>query len=228
MGKWSTWYACTYDYVLYSEQCMILYLRITLCCVGDFHFLWECQKVILHSFWGGPRIAGSISNLRQLVERFGVDEKGKIFSVGDEFVVHVFHSHLAASICDQLKIESLDSSIDSENSKQWHSWVHSSLYNHAHRNSWSRICISPFLDARCIFLHGSKKCHQVRRWTTNHQTVEALAVILSGHKQTKLYHRGRKNATQYQVWFSCSYSLYCCTQPWGQYEWSGSKAVLNL
>ena len=101
---------------LYSKQYILL---IILCCVGDFHFLWECQKVILQSFWGGPRIAGSISNLRQLVERFGVDQKGKIFNVGDEFVVHVFHSHLAASICDQLKIESLDSSIDSENTKEW-------------------------------------------------------------------------------------------------------------
>ena len=92
---------------------------VLLCCAGDFHFLWECQKVILQSFWGGPTISGSISNLRQVVERFGVDQKGKIFSVGDEFVIHVFHSHLAASICEELNIESLDGSITSENTKEW-------------------------------------------------------------------------------------------------------------
>lgn len=88
------------------------------CCAGDFHFLWECQKVILQSFWGSPRIAGSISNLRQLVERFGVDQKGKIFSAGDEFIVNVFTA-IWLPVSDQLNIESLDSSIDSENSKEW-------------------------------------------------------------------------------------------------------------
>ena len=95
-------------------------LMVLLYCAGDFHFLWEWQKVIPQSFWGGgPTISGSISNMRQVVERFGVDQKGKTFSVGDEFVIHVFHSHLAASICEELNIESLDSSITSENTKEW-------------------------------------------------------------------------------------------------------------
>ena len=57
--------------------------------------------------------------MRQLVEQYGVDQKGKIFNIGDKFIVHVFHSHLAANICDQLNIESLDSSITSENTKEW-------------------------------------------------------------------------------------------------------------
>ena len=109
---------CTCN-ALYVQCSQHAYLLLIICCAGDFHFLWECQKVILQSFWGGPTIAGSISNLRQLVERYGVDQKGKVFNTGDEFIVHVFHSHLAANICDQLNIESLDSSINSENTKEW-------------------------------------------------------------------------------------------------------------
>ena len=82
--------------------------------VGDFHFLWEAQRVLLHSFWGNPRIAGSLSNLRQHIHRLGVDQKGKKFSIGDEFIIQVFQAHLATSICTQLNLESLDSPVSTE------------------------------------------------------------------------------------------------------------------
>ena len=41
---------------------------------------------------------GSLSNIRQRIEKLGVDKKGKDFSRGEEFIVHAFHDHLAASL----------------------------------------------------------------------------------------------------------------------------------
>lgn len=43
---------------------MIIYIIMH---VGDFHFLWECRRVILDAFWGDVRAVGSLSNLRQHV-----------------------------------------------------------------------------------------------------------------------------------------------------------------
>ena len=54
-------------------------------CSGDFHFLWECLKVLLNVFWGSPSHVGSLCNIRELVRRVQVDKKGKVFNVCDEF-----------------------------------------------------------------------------------------------------------------------------------------------
>ena len=86
--------------------------------VCDFHFLWECQRILLQYFWGSPQAVGSLSNLRQRIERLGVDKKGKVFSRGDEFIVHAFHGHLAASICTHLSLSSPDDLISEETSFQ--------------------------------------------------------------------------------------------------------------
>ena len=56
--------------------------------LGDFHFLWENQY-----FNPFGEILGCLvlSNLRQCyIERLGVDQKGKVFSIGDEFILHAF------------------------------------------------------------------------------------------------------------------------------------------
>ena len=167
------------------------------------HFLWECQKVILQSFWGGPTISGSISNLRQVVERFGVDQKGKIFSVGDEFVIHVFHSHFAASICEELNIESLDSSITSENTNEW-------LRSTAESMVRSTIMPTGTADPAYAFHRSLMRAGffytDLRNAIRFEQgpdiyclTMETLAVVFSGHRKTKLYHRGRQHAMQYHV-----------------------------
>lgn len=87
--------------------------------VGDFHFLWECLKVIFISFWGTPAQHGSLSNMREHVRRHQVDKNVKVFSVGDEFLIHVFKAHLLASVCSLLKIKSTSDTIPHENSLEW-------------------------------------------------------------------------------------------------------------
>ena len=74
--------------------------------VGDFHFLWECLKVIFLILWGTPAEHGSLCNMREQTRRNQVDKSVKVFSVGDEFLVHMFKAHLAAKICTNLKLKS--------------------------------------------------------------------------------------------------------------------------
>lgn len=87
--------------------------------LGDFHFLWECLKVIFDIFWGTPAQHGSLSNMRESVRWLQVDKKVKIFNVGDEFLMHVFKAHLVASICSLLNITCTPDAIPHENSIQW-------------------------------------------------------------------------------------------------------------
>ena len=86
---------------------------------GDFHFLWECARVLLLMFWGSPAHVGSLCNLRELVRRLQVDKAGKVFNVCDEFIVHAYKSHLLAAVCTQLKLESPDAFITHESNLQW-------------------------------------------------------------------------------------------------------------
>lgn len=86
---------------------------------GDFHFLWECQRVLLEAFWGDVKIVGSLSNLRQYINRLSVDLKGKVFNTGDEFLVHCFHAHLTAAICQKFGIKSVDDEIPHNSTYEW-------------------------------------------------------------------------------------------------------------
>ncbi len=70
-------------------------------------------------FWGTPSQAGSLCNLRETVRRTQVDKGVKVFSVGDEFLVHVFKAHLTARICQVLKLQSTDDTIEHLTSLQW-------------------------------------------------------------------------------------------------------------
>lgn len=44
-------------------------------------------------------------DLREVVKRVQVDKGVKVFSTGDEFLLHCFQSHLLANICKQLGVE---------------------------------------------------------------------------------------------------------------------------
>ena len=48
-----------------------------------------------------------------------MDKAVKVFNVGDEFLVHVFKAHLAASICTLLKVESVSEAIPHDTSVEW-------------------------------------------------------------------------------------------------------------
>ena len=86
---------------------------------GDFHFLWECLKVLYLMFWGTPAQHGSLSNMREHVRRLQVDKGVKVFNTGDEFLVHVFKAHLTASICSFLKLADTSQAIPHAATLEW-------------------------------------------------------------------------------------------------------------
>ena len=85
-------------------------------CSGDFHFLWECQKVLLMTYWGSRR---SLCNIRELIRRVQVDKGGKVFNVCDEFLLHTYKGHLIAAICTELHIDTPETPIEHESTLQW-------------------------------------------------------------------------------------------------------------
>lgn len=94
----------------------MLYVYLT---TGDFHFLWECLKVIFLTFWGSPAQPGCLSNMKEIVMRQQVDKAVKVFNVGDEFLVHCFKAQLAAKICSLLNLKSVTDAIEHQNSLEW-------------------------------------------------------------------------------------------------------------
>ena len=87
--------------------------------VGDFHFLWECLRVVFHVFWGTPSLPGSLCNVREYLNRNQVNKGVTVFSVGDEFLLHVFRAHMVESICSYLKVKLTDDSIEHDLNVQW-------------------------------------------------------------------------------------------------------------
>ena len=75
---------------------------------GDFHFLWECLRVLFNIFWGTPSDTGSLCNMRKFIGRKQVNKAVKVFNVGDEFILHCFKAHFTARICTILGITSSD------------------------------------------------------------------------------------------------------------------------
>lgn len=87
--------------------------------LGDFHFLWECLRVLFTMFWGKPAQPGSLCNLREVIRRTQVDKSVKIFNVGDEFLVHAFKAHLTASILTSLNLSSTSDQISHPTTREW-------------------------------------------------------------------------------------------------------------
>eukprot|EP00118_Oscarella_pearsei_P012703 m.95669 g.95669 ORF g.95669 m.95669 type:complete len:849 (+) comp36860_c0_seq1:177-2723(+) len=70
---------------------------------GDFHFTWECLKVLFMFLWQTPNQAGSLAHLREVVNRTGVTIKAKDFQQSDEFLNNALDAHLAASVIHFVK-----------------------------------------------------------------------------------------------------------------------------
>ena len=81
--------------------------------------MWECLKVIFLIFWEPHGNHGSLSSMRDKINRRQVDKGVKVFNVGDEFLVHTFKAHLAARICTHLNLSSTLDNIPHEKSSQW-------------------------------------------------------------------------------------------------------------
>ena len=100
----------------YLETSILWGAWLHYCTTGDFHFLWECLRVIFLTFWSTPAKHGSLCNTREQLRRTQVDKGVKVFSVGDEFLVHTFKGHLAARICTILGLKSTSDAIPHERS----------------------------------------------------------------------------------------------------------------
>lgn len=62
---------------------------------------------------------GSICNLRERSNRVQVNKEAKTFSVADEFLLHIFKSHLISAICHHLKASSPSDTIQHERTHDW-------------------------------------------------------------------------------------------------------------
>ena len=70
-------------------------------------------------FWGTPAQPGSLCNLRELIRRVQVDKGVKVFSVGDEFILHAFRAHLTTGIMTQLKLKGTSDPIQHTDTREW-------------------------------------------------------------------------------------------------------------
>ena len=85
---------------------------------GDFHFLWECLRVVFTFFWGAPNQPGSLCNLREITRRTSVDKGVKNFNTGDEFLLHAFRAHLKAAVASSLTINT-NGEVDHQPTEKW-------------------------------------------------------------------------------------------------------------
>ena len=99
-------------HVIYIHMC-------TFILTGDFHFMWECLKVLFLIFWGTPSLPGSLCNMREIISRNLVDKEAKVFSIADEFILHVFRAHFQAAICSIFGITSISSQIVHPSTQTW-------------------------------------------------------------------------------------------------------------
>ena len=86
---------------------------------GDFHFMWECLRVIFLMFWGIPSQPGSLCNMREIIRRLQVDKTAKVFNTADEFMIHAFKAHLQAHVCHFFGIKSSSDPIPHPKTQQW-------------------------------------------------------------------------------------------------------------
>ena len=114
---------------------------------GDFHFLWECLRVIYVSYWGRPNQIGSLCNLREVVRRVQVDKGVKVFSTGDEFLLHCFQSHLLANICKQLGVENPSDTIPMHGTTlEWLEQTATSIVQNTFFELTVKIINTPFIN----------------------------------------------------------------------------------
>ena len=85
---------------------------------GDFHFLWECLKLIFDCYWGKTTCHGSLVSLRELISRTKVDKKVKTFCVGDEFLTR-FSSTPFGSMLQAFNVTSSKAPIPHQFNRRW-------------------------------------------------------------------------------------------------------------
>ena len=80
-----------------------------------FHVGMQDHSVVL---LGNALTPCSLYHLCEIVRCHQVDQKGKVFSIADEFVHHCFRAHLLANVCQQFQISSPSVPIRHENTQE--------------------------------------------------------------------------------------------------------------
>ena len=101
-------------------------------------------------FWGTPSQPGCLCNLREIIRRTQVDKTGKVFNVGDEFVVHAFRAHLTAGILHNFGVKNTCDPIRHTTSKEWLEETAKKLVNSLLMPQQSD---DPAYNLHCAFLH---------------------------------------------------------------------------
>lgn len=130
--------------------------------LGDFHFLWECLKVIMEIYWGKASQHGSLCNLKEVINRKQVEKKAKNFCTCVEFILHVFKSHMIAAICDIMKLEGPNSNIPTSANlavARGYGEIYCAVNNNAQVITRQALRLSSVILAHCISIYRSEKCY---------------------------------------------------------------------
>ena len=165
--------ACTSQF-LHIIVCVLVHIlntRVYLLLTGDFHFMWECLKVLFLIFWGTPSLPGSLCNMREIISRNLVDKEAKVFSIADEFILHVFQAHFQAAICSFFDIASTSSQVVHPCTQTWLDETAEAIVSKALMPQSSDDPVHTF---HCSFLHLSFLYDDLRnavRWENGPQIV---------------------------------------------------------
>lgn len=102
------------------SSCLLLWAKEN---PGDFHFTWECLKVIFLIFWESPDHPGSLAHLSKLVKHGGVTVAAKKCQQADEFLRHAVEAHLSASLITFLEISDQSDQIGKDTSAITNTWL---------------------------------------------------------------------------------------------------------
>ena len=122
-----------------------------------------------------------------------------MFSTGDEFLIHSFHGHLAASICTHLNITSMDDDMDEETSIEW---LKSKAMSVVETSIMPTNSSDPAYSMHRCFMHGGFLYVDLR----NAIRYEDGPEIIRSWKHWLLYFlgSGRKNYTHEAVNLLCN------------------------
>lgn len=128
---------------------------------GDFHFLWECLRVLFAIFWGTPSQAGSLCNLREVIRRTQVDKSAKVFNTADEFLMQAFQAHLLSSVTSSLGC--CDASDDLPRHEDTGEWLRKTAENLVEDILMPKVSQDPVHTLHQSFLHHAFLYVDLRR-----------------------------------------------------------------
>ena len=141
-------------------------------------------------FWGIPSQHGSLSSLRCIIHRVQVDEKVKVFNIGDEFVMHTFQAHLTTAIMDYFNTSNPSDTIAHPCNFDWlqqqaQTLVHKLLSPSSSSDPIQQMHKS-FLHVAYSYVDLRHAIYQMGKWAPNHTPMEVVVTTLSSNRLYQL------------------------------------------